>query len=570
MKEFKQQVGYFLKNRLFVLSLILAAVAGYGYVLTHGTCGIDDVSIDLYFEVGIGVAIGRWPYYLINKVIPIAQYTPFIADFITVVLLMLSAVVWCALLRMVVGEKISDWCYVVFSFMFMNYSMNADVFVFYLQNGLGWLHLFVALALAIFWNIYTKKINAVKQVMIRCVVILLLTLAISFYESAASLFLTGFLAIIFIELWKNGKQSVFRGGKFFFALLFAARYLIYAMVARRVVRAVIMRVFGIAPYAFYRSVSSLEWITKGGMDRIGENIREFMANLYCEYFAVGVIYYPIFLFVICSVLFLCTVCYQTWKKRDALLGICGLGTYASLFVLSVISGTAMEYRACQNFTIFVALVFAGIVMWLMNAKKSLQICVGTCLCIALLYSVYDMNQWFALDYEKTEYEMGVIDQIAEDLNSGNYNIAEKPIVVVGDFGLPSEIYDKYCITDKDFGWGVVEAAVIEVFNSDARVKDGKYCYAQNQSSIIDWSVHAFAMYAGYNVPIQQLFEYRGYEFLWADDELMKEVFDIFYPLDWDYYCLSGAEKYTELYGADEQYPNEGYIVETDTYIVIKL
>ena len=71
MKEFKQHVEYFLKNKLFMICLVLTAVVGYGYVLFHGTCGIDDVSIDLYFKVGIGVAIGRWPYYLINKIIPI-------------------------------------------------------------------------------------------------------------------------------------------------------------------------------------------------------------------------------------------------------------------------------------------------------------------------------------------------------------------------------------------------------------------------------------------------------------------------------------------------------------------
>ena len=570
MKEFKRQVGFFLKNKLFMLFLVLAAVAGYGYVLTHGTCGIDDISIDLYFDVGIGVAIGRWPYYLINKIIPIAQYTPFIGDFMTVILLMISAVVWCALMRTIVGEKISIWCYIVFAFLFMNYSMNADVFVFYLQNGLGWLHLFVALSLVLFWNLYAKRIGVVKQVIIRAFVIILLTVAISFYESAANLFLTGLFCVIFIELWKNRERAVFRGKKFAMALVFATRYLVYAMIVRRIMRAVIMRLFGILPYSFYRSVSSLEWITKGGVGRIGANVSEFLANIYCDYFAVGVAYYPIFLFVICSVLFFAALCYVAVRMRDGLLFICGLGAYLSLYVLSMISGAAMEYRACQNFTLFVALVFAGIMAWVMSGKKSLQICVVIGVCVALLYSVYDMNRWFMLDYEKTEYEMQVIDQIAEELSSGKYDIAEKPLVVVGDFVLPSEIYDKYCITSEDFGWEIVKTAVINAYYSDGRVKDGRYCYGQNQSSIIDWSVHAFAMYTGYNVPIQQLFEYRGYEFQWADAQLAKDVFEIYYPLDWDYYSYTYIENYEENYLGKAQYPENGYIEEFSDYIVIRL
>ena len=230
----------------------------------------------------------------------------------------------------------------------------------------------------------------------------------------------------------------------------------------------------------------------------------------------------------------------------------------------------MEYRACQNFTVFVALVFMGIVAWASNKNKNLQICVAACVCVALLYSVYDMNQWFMLDYEKTEYEMQVLDRIAEELNSGKYNIAEKPLVVVGDFERPAGIYDRYCITDEDFGWEVVEEAVVNVYNSDTLVKNGMYCYAQNQSSIIDWSIHAFAMYAGYNVPIQQLFEYRGYEFQWADAQLKKQVFDAFYPLDEELYSYSGIEKYDENYEGKAQYPSQGYIEEFDDYIVIRL
>lgn len=570
MKEFKQQMYFFLKNKLFMISLVITAVLGYGYVLTHGTCGIDDISIDLYFEVGIGVAIGRWPYYLINKVIPIAQYTPFIADLITVVLLMISAVIWCVLLRTIVGENVSIWTYVVFVYLFMNYSMNADVFVFYLQNGLGWVHLFVVLTLVLFLNLYTKHMDIGKQVLIRMLVIIFLTLSISFYESAASLFLTGILVIMFIDLWKKGSQSAFRGKKFIFALIFATRYLIYAMIIRRIVRGIIMRVFAIAPYTFYRSVSSLEWIKQGGIGKIGENISTFLADIYCDYFAVGVVYYPILLFVICSVVFWSALVYLVYKKRDALLAFCGLGIYLSLFILSVISGSAMEYRACQNFTIFVALVFAATTAWVIKKSLKVRVPVGICISLFLICSVYDMNQWFVLDYEKTEYEMQVIDQIAEELKSGKYNIAEKPVVVVGDFELPTDIYDRYCISNEDFGWEMVESAVVNANGSDTNVKKGKYCYAQNHRSIIDWSVQAFAMYAGYNVPMRQLFEYRGYELQWADAAVVEEVFDMFYPLDWEFYSYSKIEEYEETYHGKAQYPNEGYIEEFDEYIVIRL
>ena len=221
------------------------------------------------------------------------------------------------------------------------------------------------------------------------------------------------------------------------------------------------------------------------------------------------------------------------------MAVSGIGFYFSMFALCVIRGDALEYRACQIFTIFVAFIFFVIAIWLSKFKKQVKIVGGLLIIIAILYSTYDMNRWFALDYKKTEYEIEVIDQIAADLNSGKYNVQEKPVAFVGDFELPEGIY-------------------------------GKYSYSQNNISIIDWSVKAFAMHCGYNVPIRQLFEYRGYEFLWPDNEMVKRVIERYYPLDWDYYSYTYIENYTENYGGKSQYPKEGYIEETEDCIIVRL
>ncbi len=566
LKELKEQSRFFLKNKWFVLMLCISAVAGYTYLFTHGTCGIDDISIDLYFGRGMGVAIGRWPYYLINKIIPIAEYTPFIGDFVTVLVLMVAAVAWCALLRMLIPQEITIWAYIVFCAMFMDYSMNADVFVFYLQNGLGWVHLFAVLSLIAFLYLYRNQVALKKQILIRCGVLVMLTLAISFYESAASIFLSGIMVVMLIDLFVKKQESSFRGKQFVMAIFFAARYLVYAMAARRVVRAILMRVFSIPAYTFYRSVSSIEWLTKGGIQNIWKNISTLLARIFCDYFAMGAVYYPILIFTICSLIFIGALIYFCWKRKDGLMLLTGLGTYVSMFVLCLIEGDTMAYRACQIFVIFVALVFFAGTIALEKMKKWPRVCGSVVITLAVLYSVYDMNQWFALDYEKTEYEMQVIDQIAADLNNGAYNVQEKPLVVVGDFELPDEIYQQYCILDTDFRWEFVKACVE---NAGRKVEE-EYCYAQNYSSVIDWSVQAFAMYAGYNRPIRQLFEYRGYQFEWADAETMKQAFNTYYPLDWEIYEGMGIETYKETYGDATQFPEGGYIEETEDCIIIRL
>ena len=565
-KEIRETSLYFLKSPLYMGALIVAAILGYGYVLTHGTCGIDDISIDLYFENGIGVAIGRWPYYLINKIIPIAQYTPFLGDFVTVLLLMLAAIVWCVLLHMLIKVEVPIWSYIVFSAFFLDYSMNADVFVFYLQNGLGWVYLFSVLALIAFLYLYRNKVSFGKQVQIRIGILAMLTIAISFYESAANVFLSGALLVMLINLYVEKRESCFRGKRFWCALFFIARYLLYAMVLRRVARTILMRVFSIPAYIFYRSATNLDWITKGGIEHIFKAIGELFARIYRDYFAIGVVHYPVLLFVISSIVFWGLVVWYTKRNKDFLLALTGVGVYASMFVLCLIEGAPMAYRACQIFTIFVAFAFFVITIVLEKQKIIVQRIGISIIAVMFAISVYDMTKWFALDYEKTEYEMQVIDSIAEDLVSGEYNVNEKPIVVVGKFELPDAIYDKYCIKEGDFGWGIVKKAT-EL--ADEKVKD-RYCYGQNSSSIIDWSVHAFAMSCGYNVPIRQFFEYRGYEFLWAEAEIVDRVFEEYFPMDWEYYSYSNVTNYTETYPQEEQYPNKGYIEELEDCIIIKL
>ena len=88
IEKLSEHIKFFIRNKGYMISLLVSAVAGYGYQLGHGTCGIDDVAIDMYFEDGLGVAIGRWPFFYLNKVLPIAKYQPFIMDFLAILLLM--------------------------------------------------------------------------------------------------------------------------------------------------------------------------------------------------------------------------------------------------------------------------------------------------------------------------------------------------------------------------------------------------------------------------------------------------------------------------------------------------
>ena len=88
----------FCENRLYMGILLLTAVCAYGYKVTNVTIGIDDTPSLYYFEEGLIAIVGRWVLFLLNKVISLAEFAPFVTDFAAVLLLIAAAIV-CARCR---------------------------------------------------------------------------------------------------------------------------------------------------------------------------------------------------------------------------------------------------------------------------------------------------------------------------------------------------------------------------------------------------------------------------------------------------------------------------------------
>ena len=536
VSELKKQFAYFIKNQIYIISLLVVTLFGYSYFLTHTTCGVDDISINVYFEMGLGVAIGRWPYYVINKLIPIAHYMPFFSEAVMLVLMMVAAIVLSCIIRYVAGDRYSIWCYVMASCLFMTFSITNEVYIYYLQNGIGFCYVLPMIAL--FGLIYYAQSGVCYAPCgWRITTAVFLTIAISFYETAASIFLTGAMIFYLMEI-VYGKRQLFESWRTFFQyFLWVARYLIYAMILRRVIRSILMRVFHIQPYLFYRSFSITEII---------RNIRngELLIKIWDSYYAAAVGYVSVLIFVIFSILFACVMLYHVIHTRKWQIAVPAVMTYLSLFALCFLQNGTMQYRAAQVLNLFVACVGWMLTVELVRARKSIRVAGWGALLVMIMVSVADLNYWFALDYRRTAYEWQVIDRIAEDLQSGDYDIQHKPIVVVGDFAWPDEIQQAY----------------------------GNY--SEINTSLINWSVAGFSEYVGFNYPIRQMFEYQGYTLQWASPDVQREAIMQYYTpeLVWMNYGDEPVqrERYIEQYAEEESYPNDGYIVERDTYIVIRL
>ena len=139
--------------------LLLTAVCAYGYKVTNVTIGIDDTPSLYYFEEGLIAIVGRWVLFLLNKVITLAEFVPFVTDFAAVILLIAAAIVWSALFYSVFGEKFPVTGYAFFAAVFVSCPLISEVFTYFLHNGIaiGYLSCAVSLCFMREWQSSIRK-----------------------------------------------------------------------------------------------------------------------------------------------------------------------------------------------------------------------------------------------------------------------------------------------------------------------------------------------------------------------------------------------------------------------------
>jgi hypothetical protein len=105
MKKLWEEFQYFFQQKIYVIILCLTAICGYGFEMTHPSIGIDDTAVSLYLEDGLEVVMGRWFIYLINKIFHLSDFSPFMMELIGVILLCISATLFCIQVFVIVYIK---------------------------------------------------------------------------------------------------------------------------------------------------------------------------------------------------------------------------------------------------------------------------------------------------------------------------------------------------------------------------------------------------------------------------------------------------------------------------------
>lgn len=571
MQKWKGYGRHFWQNRLYMGILLLTAVCAYGYKVTNATIGIDDTPSLYYFEEGLIAIVGRWVLFLLNKVVTLAEFVPFVTDFAAVVLLVLAAIVWSVLFYSVLGEKVPVIGYAFFGAVFISSPLISEVFTYFLHNGIaiGYLCCGISLCCVREWQSSRRKMqkkSAIRE-RIKCLAVskiaaaaVFLWIAMGCYESFMILWLAGLMLLLLTERITLGRQE-----KDVFATLVAgAVAALLAIVLRSLMIVVVTKAFHLEYLqgeAVQRSVTEmLGWMLQPGA--FGE-LAMILKRTFVLYGVFAYAYLPIRIFVLSACVI--TVVTLVWviRGRDLWALVLLPASYLAAFSLLFIEGKATLYRSAQFLPVFCGygalLLVYGI--WQLTGKpaKKAEKAMGRklsagvrglaflVLAVILWNQCMDMTRWFYIDKKKYDEAVKTVDQIALDLERGFDT--SKPVIFTGNYEIPySIIQDAYVSYSSPIYYkmkrltDLIDPDLLDKYNRGTK---GVWVAQTPSLSVIDWGRYAFDS----DAELVKFFNMHGHQLVALEDISL----------------YADAEKESlEL----PEYPQEGYIVDKGEYIIV--
>lgn len=492
-------------SKMYRVVLSLVALCSYGFLITHHTVGIDDTPFALYFEEGLNVIVGRWFLFLLNKIFHVAEFAPFIVDLMGVIILMAAVTVWGALLHSICKDRVPRWGYLFFACIFLSCPLLAEVYPYYLHNGVSVGYLCTGISLCFFRELSECESGRHRILTMAGGMAIFLFAALGCYESFMIVWLLGIFLVLLTEKYMDVSCRIYR------LLGIALLSAVAAVVLRSIMIEGVIRIFGLGylrEEAVQRSVREiLGWMFEPGA---AAEFAMALKRYYVMYFVFGYAYYPIKIFVIAAAFIGVYGLCSAFKRKNPWIFVLTAGCFVSCLLLVPIEGKTTLYRAAQFLPVicgYGAFLAAFAVRRLSKSKQTEASGknrflgrggkIVTAVLIFLLSAVlwnqcFEMNKWFYVDWLKYESAVNLAGQIDTELKK-DFDTS-KPIVFIGNYTPPESIigdaYVKYgtetffkmkSLTDP------IDEHLLEKFYRDY----GVWVAQTPALSILEWGLNAF-------------------------------------------------------------------------------
>lgn len=451
-------------NKKLIWSSVLITILAYGFTITNFSIGIDDFAAFHYLHTdgwGNMIQQGRLAHVLFEQILGIIRFVPFLNDCIGAILFWFSAMLFCALFQYVTKGKLSTNCLIVFSGIYISFSIINEKYIYNL-DVIVTMFSYVAVAYALLCT-YEFVHNRKRRYCFAAIAAMMM--GIASYESFVFVYLCGMYAIFLLETIIGEKRM---NGK---KVVLTSLYYMFVLVSAIIIYYIIVAIVQVAAGQMGVFERDAIWFNGNG---IIENLTQVIVNL--AYGITRFSYLPILEFAVFSLIGFLFACYYTWKRRSLVIIWIFLFLFLSNFGIHIILGV-FTYRAAQSLCLFVG-VSAIMAVTFLEANKVTKKLVYLSAVFVIVQQLFDLNQWFYIDYARYKKEVFAIHSIATRLVT-ECDVS-KPVVFTNR---PSDGY-------------------LQVMNSDNQV---------NGLSLVYRGIAAFGDIQ--SPDMIRLFEMHGYDFL---------------------------------------------------------
>ena len=545
MRRLKEDVSYFLQQKIFVILFTLTAIGSYGFAVTHESIGIDDTLVDVYLNEGIEVLMGRWTIYLINKFFYLGEFMPFITELAGVLLLMTAVVLFCVLLRRIFADRIGIGGYTAFACVFISQPFLGGLYLYYYHSGMDVGYVALAISLLLLLESFERKGKKFAGCLIGSM--LMLWVSVGCYESFVILYIVGLIMILFFRgLAGRDKPSFLLILK---KLGWCAALIAGCMVLRSLIQTILIAVFSIESeyIAHSRELNdSLSYFTKG--DGL-QNAFMLVKKYWLQYFVNAVVYFPVLVYVLSVAVFAAASIFLTVKRKTGSYLLLFLGMVTAPFLLTLVELMPPLYRTCQYMPFFIGCAVLLFYFFCRRLNWKRYGCAVFAFAAAVLVwnHAYEMNRIFYMDYNRYQYEKEVLTDIGKEVTRKYGQGAT--VIFTGTYQSPYELADYYYVgySSKEFGWISKLTDWLDPHLKEKAYTPYGYTFAFDMyHSMIEWGMYAFVS------PGRELVNFlrmHGYGFQTVSDEAL----------------LAKANDFAQYL---PKWPREGSIAKMDGYVII--
>ena len=535
----------YLNDKFYLISLLVTAIGSYYFLITNYSISIDDLEGHRYLN-GELIAQGRISSSIINRIFQFPENTVSIKDFLGMILLCVGAIMFCMIFDRCIKTK-NHIPQTVFSCLFVSYPLHSELFSYtgcFLSVSIGCI--LNALSILFIMDFFEKKKFRYLLYPVPCLMVIA-----SWYESILLIYVQIVFAILIFRQMSDSKLKL--GGVIGKGLIYAAPLAVATGLEYVVSTAVRLSLH--LEKSIHAATDLSQRYSRDGT--LIENVLGYINTLASRLVLSFLNYMPIQLFIFASALFFVLILIITVKKRKLGIFLCGTGLFLSNFIISMILSNVLTFRTCQSFSYFVAFTFFLLIILICKAaernnSQPLNIIYKTiCILSAVLIAIQvnTISDYFTTDWIRYEYEKMILDDVGKELIK-NYDLS-KPVIFVGELEMSDEVTARASKAPNPLIYNVLikvpglkaKFDKFEIYNCTDPVK----IQFTNAQSYLRWARHSFNQ-----EPIIHFLEFIGFSGIKnGTEEQIDEV--------------------NSLVNNDlPSWPKEGYITETDKYIIVKL